>query len=736
MTPTKKDGIRLYLKARPWARYLTPFAGASLAMGLSLVTKAVLPNGSNFPYEFYFLIAIFVVAWYAGYAAGVIGCSITMVAFPLAFNPAFHLKDLDWTRFILLSAVSLGISAVSAAQQRRAARLLEQNVELDHHVRERTAELEQAVAALQDEVAQHKNTSAKLRTQVERLNLLDQITRAIGERQDLRSVYQVVIRTLEENLPIDFGCICLYSPDAEQLTVEWTGVRSEALAKSLALTEQARIPIDQNGLSRCVAGQLVHEPDITDMDFPFPRRLVQAGLHSFVGAPLLSESRVFGVLIAARIEANAFSSGDCEFLRQLSEHIALAAHQAHIYDALQNAYDDLRQTQQAVMQQERLRALGQMASGIAHDINNALSPIALYTDSLLEREPNLSARTREYLETARRAIQDITHTVGRMREFSRQREPQWSLMPVDMNKLIPQVIDLTRARWSDIPQQRGVVIQVRTDLMHDLPVIAGIEGEIREALTNLIFNAVDAMPEGGTLTLRTTVVSDGRGASPVKTVDVEVQDSGVGMDEETTRRCQEPFFTTKGERGTGLGLAMVYGAMQRHNAELQVESAAGRGTTMRMRFPVPAEMAARAASGGYKQAMPPQLRILIIDDDPMVVKSLRDTLESDGHTVRSANGGREGIEVFQAAEKTSQPFAVVITDLGMPYDGRKVAAAIKEANAKTPVILLTGWGQRLVDDGGMPPNVDRVLNKPPKLHQLRDALAELMSPDQAREASV
>src|SRR6185437_11496372 len=158
-----------------------------------------------------------------------------------------------------------------------------------------------------------------------------------------------------------------------------------------------------------------------------------------------------------------------------------------------------RQTQQAVMQQERLRALGQMASGIAHDINNALSPVALYTDALLDREPNLSPRTREYLETTQRAIDDVAHTVARMRDFYRQREPELMTASVDVNQLVQQVLDLTRARWSDMPQQRGIVIEMRSDLAADLPPIAGSESEIREALTNLIFNAVDAMPDGGTL---------------------------------------------------------------------------------------------------------------------------------------------------------------------------------------------------------------------------------------------
>ena len=154
----------------------------------------------------------------------------------------------------------------------------------------------------------------------------------------------------------------------------------------LAMTEEANIKIDQNGLSHCVRGRLVYEQDVTQVAFPFPQRLAQAGLRALVAAPLLFESQVFGVLIAARREANSFSSGECEFLQQLSEHVALAAHQADTHNALLQAYHDLRQTQQSVMQQERLRALGQMASGIAHDINNAISPVALYTEMLLEQE--------------------------------------------------------------------------------------------------------------------------------------------------------------------------------------------------------------------------------------------------------------------------------------------------------------------------------------------------------------
>jgi signal transduction histidine kinase len=308
-----------------------------------------------------------------------------------------------------------------------------------------------------------------------------------------------------------------------------------------------------------------------------------------VAAPLLVDTQVFGVLLAARQQPHSFSSGECEFLRQLSDHVALAVQQAQLYSALQKAYDDLRQTQQAVLQQERLRALGQMASGIAHDINNAISPITLYTESLLERESSLSANARERLEMIQRASEDVAHTVARMREFYRSREPELTLPPVDLTRLLPQVVDLTRARWSDMPQQQGLVIDMHLDLAPELPAILGVESELREALINLIFNAVDAMPEGGTLTLRTRVATPAAGAqdAPLR-VQVEVCDTGIGMDEETRRRCLEPFFTTKDERGTGLGLAMVYGIVQRHNAELEIESAVGEGTTIRLIFAAPA----------------------------------------------------------------------------------------------------------------------------------------------------
>jgi signal transduction histidine kinase/ActR/RegA family two-component response regulator len=578
------------------------------------------------------------------------------------------------------------------------------NEELEARVAERTAKLEAA--------------NRRLQTQLERLALLDRTTRAIGNRQDPQNILQVVTRSLEEDLAIDFGCICLHAPPA--LSVACVGPRSQALAARLAMPERARIEVDQNGLSLCLRGQLVHEPDITRAGFPFPRRLAGGGLGSLVIAPLVVESKVFGVMVAARREPGQFSSGDCEFLRQLGEHVALAMHQAELYGALQRAYEDLRQTQQSVMQQERFRALGQMASGIAHDISNALSPAALYAQSLIERDSSLSPQAREYLVVIQRAIDDAGLTVARMKEFYHQDEVQRAHTSVELNRAIKQVIELTRARWNTMPQERGVVIHMRTDLPADLPAIAGAESEIRDALTNLVLNAVDAMPGGGQLTLRSRTVNADH-------VAVEVIDTGIGMDETTRTRCLEPFFTTKGERGTGLGLAMVYGMVQRHEGEIQIESEPGKGTLIRLIFPAAVPSAA-ASTGLFPIVRPSRpLRVLLVDDDPIMRKSLRDILEQDGHLITVADGGQPGIEAFHAAHERGEHFLAVITDLGMPHvDGRTLAAAVKSAAPGTAIILLTGWGHRLLAQNDTPQHVDRVLSKPPKLADLRRALAELV----------
>jgi DNA-binding response OmpR family regulator/anti-sigma regulatory factor (Ser/Thr protein kinase) len=383
---------------------------------------------------------------------------------------------------------------------------------------------------------------------------------------------------------------------------------------------------------------------------------------------------------------------------------------------LEQSNEALRQSQHALVQQERLRALGHMASGVAHDINNAISPISLYTEALLDRE-QLSEKARAYLGNVQRAIDDVAQTVGRLREFYRPREREPKLSDVELNPLVQQVIDLTRNRWKDLAQQRGVTIEVVPTLARNLATIRGTQDEIRDALVNLVCNAVDALPQGGRIEISTRNLAG---------VQVEVSDTGIGMDEDTRRRCMEPFFTTKGNRGSGLGLATVYGMAKRHGARLEIDSAPGKGTRVRLNFRnEPAQPV-----GISRRAAPPtatrSLRVLLVDDDPSLLESLRSALQDEGHKVTTASGGQAGIDAFREAQHAGKLFDLVITDLRMPYvDGREVVASVRAMSPGTPIILLTGWGQHAVNEQDLPPQVDRLLGKPPRIRELRTALAEL-----------
>jgi CheY-like chemotaxis protein len=267
----------------------------------------------------------------------------------------------------------------------------------------------------------------------------------------------------------------------------------------------------------------------------------------------------------------------------------------------------------------------------------------------------------------------------------------------------------------------------------EAPAVLGSESEIREALLNLVLNAVDAMPQGGALRLATgRNASDGAaGEAWSGGAFVCVADTGTGMDEETLKRCLDPLFTTKGERGTGMGLAMVYSMAQRHGADLSIDSRPGAGTAITLRFPrPPGEAAAPPRQTPASAAQPAAaLRVLVIDDDPLVLETLVTMLKATGQEVTAAQGGASGVEMFLAGQGSDAPFEVVFTDLGMPaLDGRGVARAIKQAAPDTPVILLSGWGEALSADGEGRGDFDLVMAKPPRLRDLREALARYAAP--------
>ena len=376
---------------------------------------------------------------------------------------------------------------------------------------------------------------------------------------------------------------------------------------------------------------------------------------------------------------------------------------------------DLQQAHQQIIEQEKLRVLGQMVSGIAHDFNNALSPILGFSELLLKHPEKLvdQSLVLQRLQIINICATDAAQTVRQMREFSRPRSARDVFQSFDLNQLVRQTIDLTQQRWKDQAQATGRTIHIVTDLLPILP-IWGEESALREMLTNLIFNAVDALPAGGTITLGTML--DGRA------VRLSVSDTGTGMTEETRRRCLEPFYTTKGTTGTGLGLAMVQGIVQRHNGTVDVESQFGHGTTFIIRLPLQKGTQPPSVPPLEVPALTRSRHVLVVDDEPLLRAIAETYLTEDGHKVETAPTGA----VALAQLKTSK-FDLVITDKAMPeMNGEQLAAAIHQIVPGLPVIMMTGFGDLMKVTGEMPPYISEILSKPLTQASLRAAMAKVV----------
>jgi CheY-like chemotaxis protein len=354
-----------------------------------------------------------------------------------------------------------------------------------------------------------------------------------------------------------------------------------------------------------------------------------------------------------------------------------------------------------------------------------------YSEVLLDTRSGLPEDVRRRLQIIRRSGEDIGRIVQRLRDFYRRRSDAGELTPVNVNQEIEYVIQLTRPRWRDLPQREGVSIDIETQLQFDLPLLQSDASEISEALINLVFNAVDALPQGGKITLATRLEEPSesdQSQSAKPRLLIEVRDNGIGMDEPTRRRCLEPFFTTKTERGgSGLGLAMVYGMVQRYQGQIEIESARGKGTCIRLVFPVPVDATTPepvAATPGPAHRR--SLRILCIDDELHVRLLLKECLTNLGHRVSTASSGQQGVDMFRAALQDNQAYETVITDLGMPgLDGHQVARHIKAASPHTPIVMLTGWENATQENPQESPEVNALVGKPARASELNRLLLQL-----------
>ena len=369
---------------------------------------------------------------------------------------------------------------------------------------------------------------------------------------------------------------------------------------------------------------------------------------------------------------------------------------------------DRKKIEDKLFQSEKLKSLGELAGGVAHDFNNVLAAILGRVQLLkmhFQAPPGIQEKRKSILdllkdlEIIERASLDGAETVRRVQEFSRKRGDDKDFTQIKINELVENALEFTRVRWKDEAEVKGITVTIKKDLA-SLPPTLGSASELREVFTNLIHNGIDAIPQGGTINLKTLVEDN--------TIVVKIEDNGSGIPAEIRNRIFDPFFTTKGVQSTGLGMSISYGIINRHQGTIEVDSTEGIGTTFTIKLPISDIVDGDSTAAKVEVEMKKKAKVLVVEDEDEVRNLIADILAESGHEVITASDGNQGIDLFKEKDVD-----MVFSDLGMPgISGWKVAETIKGINKNVPIAIITGWNVDLEQEELKNRGVDFIAMKP------------------------
>jgi signal transduction histidine kinase/ActR/RegA family two-component response regulator/uncharacterized protein YigA (DUF484 family) len=542
---------------------------------------------------------------------------------------------------------------------------------------------------------------------IKQLTTLYEIGKTLSSTLDLDDLFKKALELLDDRLGYTSCGVLLLDKEKDELYVK------QVTGRNLEEAQKLRFRVGIDGIVGWVAstGELAYVPDVSK-----DSRYIPGGpsIKSEAAFPLKVRNQLFGVLNIESDELNGFDEEDLKTLSSFASQMSISIENAQLFSDLKQTLQELRQAQDQIVQAEKLRAMGEMASGVAHDFNNVLAVVLGNIQLLLHQLDHLSPEeVREGLKVIERSSKDGAETIRRIQEFTGVRRDK-EFVTLSFNDIIEEVVGITQPRWRDQAQKKGIQVGLKTQL-GDIPMVMGNPSELREVLTNIVFNAVDAMPKGGELTITTQPQTE-------DWVEVRIADTGIGMTDEVKRRVFDPFFTTKGVTNSGLGMSVSYGIIKRHGGEILIESELGKGTCFVIHLPTGygEEEAVVKEVPAVKESR--QARILVIDDEDSVRDVLSRMLKAKGHQVAVASNGEEGIERFR-----SEPFDLVFTDLGMPkLSGWDVGKTIKTINPKVPIAMITGWGVEL-DRGKLSESgIDLIVSKPFNFDQVINLVSEAM----------
>jgi len=539
-----------------------------------------------------------------------------------------------------------------------------------------------------------------------RLAVVNEITREASLNLDVDKLFEKITTQLKRVISFEKSSIAIYQHETDTFSLVnvygenitagfYKGMQIPGRETVMKVAHDTKKPYYTRSLNQNVANSSPY--------------LITQGIQSAVSIPIISEDVCLGTLNLGSQKEDGFSSDQIDLMQTIANGLGNALKNARLYTALEQSYSELQTAQDQLIKSEKLRALGEMSAGVAHDFNNMLG--AILGRAQLMKSQIFDPAILRGLDIIEKAAIDGATTIRRLQDFTRKRTDQ-VFKHVDLVQVIEDTLSMTRTRWETSAHVNGIQYTVTTQFDEVLP-IAGESSELIEVLTNIIFNALDAMPSGGSLHIRAGTQEDRVVAS--------VTDTGRGMTEEIRRRVFDPFFTTKGVKGNGLGMSVAYGIVNRHKGDIEIESEVGKGTTVRIFLPVNMNAARQIADVAVK----PQKRtgrFLIVDDEDPIRDLLAEILVEQGHEVHTASGGKEGLEIFRARMPD-----LVITDLGMPeVSGWDVAMGVKALCPKTSVILMTGWGITLDKDRARERGVDVILSKPFQISEIQKVLNEML----------
>lgn len=542
-----------------------------------------------------------------------------------------------------------------------------------------------------------------------RLDVVEELAQALCATLAVSDIFALLAQRLPQLVDYSHLCLALWSEKRTGYVVEYASAQDDCRSVPVGTlippwrvgecsSRQGGHPVCQRTTSTTGADSL-----------PWSG----AGIRSRVTVPLVLRDECLGLLILASHESTAFVPEEVEFLESVAHYLAIALRNALLYQQSQQALAELRETQLQMIQIERQRVIGEMAAGIAHDLNNSLTGVVGMAE--LAACLTVDAQLLEYLDKLRTAGMEAAETVRRINQFGRQTPGPEEFVDLDLEQLTEGTLMLTRFHWKNLAEKRGRHIETKTVFDHPAPVL-GKPNELREVLTNLILNAVDAMPDGGTITLR-TFCENGQAC-------LSVEDTGIGIPADHQEKIFDKHFTTKGEEGSGVGLSVSREIVRAHRGELTVTSVPGAGATFTLRLPLREPQAKTQALASTRVCLHPgesPLRVLLVEDDRKVRDVLTLLLHQQGHQVTTADACRKALALFREA-----PFDLVLTDLGLPDGGgEEVVRGIRTLSPVTPVIVVTGWEGALDEYEVHQWGASQILYKPVTGEDLRTVIARL-----------